>query len=126
MIDIPKTIRSFRYAFAGILALFRFENNARVHLLLATIAVLFGVWLRINATEWALVIACIGSVWAAEAFNSAIEKLCDLVSPSFNLQIKAVKDLAAAGVLLVALAAVGVAAVLFIPKMIAIYQGVSG
>jgi len=118
MIDIFKTIRSFKYAFTGILALFWFENNARVHLLLGAAAVILGYWLQISAVEWALVILSIGGVWAAEAFNTAIEKLCDVVSPALNRQIKSVKDLAAAGVLLVALATVGVALAVFGPKLL--------
>jgi diacylglycerol kinase len=121
MINIPKTIRSFKYAFAGLLTLFRFENNARVHLLAALVVAIAGVWLRLTSTEWALVCLAIGGVWSAEAFNTAIEKLCDVVSPQYHSQIKAVKDLAAAGVLLFALAAAGVAAAVFVPKILTHY-----
>ncbi|TAH10339.1 MAG: diacylglycerol kinase family protein [Runella slithyformis] len=117
MIDPFKTIRSFKYAFEGVVALFRFENNARVHLLLATVAIAMGIWIQLAALEWALVALAIGGVWAAEAFNTALEKLCDLVSPQFHPQIKAIKDLAAAGVLLLALAAVGVGLAIFVPKL---------
>lgn len=117
MIKIKKTIRSFKYAFAGVRALFRSENNARVHFLAAVAAVFLGTILKLTAVEWALVALCIGGVWGAEAFNTALEKLCDLVSPDIHPQIKAVKDLAAAGVLLLVLGAVVVGIVVFIPKL---------
>lgn len=35
----------------------------------------------ITRTEWIVIILCIGVVIAAELFNTAIEKLVDLVSP---------------------------------------------
>ena len=117
MINPKKTIRSFRYAFAGVLALFQSENNARVHFLAAVAAVVLGILLKLTAVEWALVALCIGGVWGAEAFNTALEKLCDLVSPNIHPQIKAIKDLAAAGVLLVVLGAVVVGIIVFIPKL---------
>ena len=117
MIKIKKTIRSFKYAFAGVWALFQSENNARVHFLAAAAAVFLGTILKLTAVEWALVALCIGGVWGAEAFNTALEKLCDLVSPDIHPQIKAVKDLAAAGVLLLVLGAVVVGIVVFIPKL---------
>jgi diacylglycerol kinase (ATP) len=108
MINIRKMLRSFGYAFEGLSALFRYENNARFHLLAAIGVLLAGVGLNIDAKEWALIALAIGGVWAAEAFNTALEKLCDLVSQGVHPQIKVIKDLAAAGVLIMA----GVAAVI--------------
>jgi diacylglycerol kinase (ATP) len=106
MIDVRKVLRSFRFAAQGIIDLFRFENNAKVHLLIAVVVLILGVWLQLSVVEWALIITQIGLVWAAEAFNTAIEKLCDFVSPGIHPQIKAVKDLASGAVLILALTAV--------------------
>ncbi|MGF7216522.1 diacylglycerol kinase (ATP) [Spirosoma lacussanchae] len=106
MIDWQKVVRSFRFAGQGILDLFRFENNARVHLLLAGLVVGAGLWLQLSRTEWAIIVTQIGLVWAAEAVNTAIEKLCDLVSPGYHPQIKAVKDLSSGAVLILAITAV--------------------
>ncbi len=102
MIDIRKMLRSFSYAIEGGAALFRYENNARFHLLAAIVVVIAGWYFNLDLVEWALIAIAIGGVWAAEAFNTALEKLCDLVSPHFHPQIKAVKDLAAAGVFIMA------------------------
>jgi diacylglycerol kinase (ATP) len=106
MIDVRKVLRSLRFAAQGIIDLFRFENNAKVHLLIAVVVLILGVWLQLSVVEWALIITQIGLVWAAEAFNTAIEKLCDFVSPGIHPQIKAVKDLASGAVLILALTAV--------------------
>ncbi|SOD98644.1 diacylglycerol kinase family protein [Spirosoma fluviale] len=106
MIDFRKVVRSFRFAGQGILDLFRFENNARVHLLVACIVVIAGLFLALSRIEWAIILTQIGLVWAAEAFNTAIEKLCDFVSPGIHPQIKAIKDLSSGAVLILTIMAV--------------------
>jgi diacylglycerol kinase len=113
MINLPKTIRSFKYALSGILYLFKTENNARVHLLAAITALVLGLWFHILAIEWALLSISIGMVCAAEAFNSAIEKICDVISIEKHPQIKIIKDVAAGAVLITAFAAVGVGVAIF-------------
>ncbi|QKZ12618.1 diacylglycerol kinase family protein [Spirosoma sp. KUDC1026] len=106
MIDVRKVLRSFRFAAQGIIDLFRFENNAKVHLLIAVIVIIAGLWLQLSVVEWAILVTQIGLVWAAEAFNTAIEKLCDFVSPGIHPQIKAIKDLSSGAVLILAVTAV--------------------
>lgn len=106
MIDFRKVLRSFRFASQGIIDLFRYENNAKVHLLLAILVVAAGVYLELSRTEWAIILTQIGLVWAAEAFNTAIEKLCDFVSPGLHPQIKAIKDISSGAVLILAITAV--------------------
>ncbi|TDE18496.1 diacylglycerol kinase family protein [Dyadobacter psychrotolerans] len=116
-INIRKAIRSFKYAGMGIYSLFRYENNARIHLIACILVVIAGMIVHISATEWCVVVILIGLVWSAEAMNTAIEKLADVVSPEYNPGIKDVKDLAAAGVLILAISAVIAGAVIFVPKI---------
>jgi len=59
---------------------------------------------------------------ALEAVNTSIETLADLVSKERNATIKKVKDLAAAGVLLAAMAALAVGVLVFLPKIIELFQ----
>ncbi|WP_080238955.1 diacylglycerol kinase family protein [Spirosoma rigui] len=108
MINGRKVVRSFRFAGQGIVDLFRYENNARVHLLVAILVVVLGSWLEISRVEWAILVTQIGLVWAAEAINTALEKLCDFVSPGIHPQIKAIKDMASGAVLILAIVAVTV------------------
>jgi diacylglycerol kinase len=113
MIDVLKTMHSFRYAGQGVVALFRSENNAKVHLLAAVVVIISGICLKISRIEWAIIMLQIGAVFAAEAINTALEKLCDLVEPAYHPQIKAIKDLASGAVLLLAVSAVVVAVLIF-------------
>lgn len=117
-VNIRKAIRSFRFAGIGIYGLFRFENNARIHLIAAILVTIAGIWLSLTSMEWCLIAIAIGLVWAGEAFNTSLEKLADVVSPDYHPGIKSVKDLAAAGVLLLTLAAVVVGLVIFVPKVL--------
>ena len=55
-----------------------------------------------------------------ESFNTALETLCDLVSPEFHPLVKRIKDVSAAAVLIAALAAVAIAALLLLPRLIAV------
>jgi len=120
-IDGLKVLRSFRFAGQGMLALFRFENNAKVHLLLAMLVIAAGLWLGLSRVEWAIILTQIGLVWAAEAINTAIEKLCDFVSPGLHPQIKAIKDMASGAVLMVAIMAVVVGLLVLGGRVLEVY-----
>ncbi|ADB37237.1 diacylglycerol kinase family protein [Spirosoma linguale] len=121
MIDIRKVFRSFRFAGQGILDLFRFENNAKVHLLVAGVVVIAGFALSLSRIEWAIIITQIGLVWAAEAFNTAIEKLCDFVSHGLHPQIKAIKDLSSGAVLILTITAVLAGLIIIGSHLLAIF-----
>lgn len=112
-----KRLRSFAYAFNGIRLLIQNEPNAWIHCAAAISAVALGFVLQISRLEWITIVVVIGMVLAAEAVNSSIEALADLVSPEYNEAIKRTKDLAAGAVLLVAIAAAVVGCIIFIPKL---------
>ena len=114
--------RSFVYAWQGIVSLFGNEPNARIHLCVALLVVAAGFFFNISASEWCLVTLCIGGVFMAEAFNTAIEKLCDKVSPQTDSLIKIAKDVAAGAVLLFVFAAIAVGLIVFLPKIIVFFS----
>ena len=115
---IQKYVKSFGYAFAGVADLVRGQFHAKVHLAATVVVVVFGFFFRISAVEWCLVALAIGSVIAAEALNTAVEYIVDMVSPEYHPLAGKAKDVAAGAVLLVAAAAACVAVIIFIPKII--------
>lgn len=115
--DMTARLRSFTYAAAGLRFLVRNEHNARIHAVLSCSVVLFGIVLRVSMDDWRWLIFSIGLVWMAEALNTAIEQLCNLVSPAPNPLIKASKDVAAGAVLVSAIAAAMVGALTFYPYL---------
>ncbi len=118
MPDLAKVFKSFGYAFKGIVSLFGHENNAKVHLIAGMLAVTAAFYLELNPTEWCILVIQIALVMAAEAFNTAVEKLCDVVSPEKHPVIGTVKDIAAGAVLITAIGAVISGLFLFLPKIL--------
>ena len=78
--------------------------------------------LDIDRGEWLAVIICIGAVFMAEGFNSAVEAVCDLVSPEHHPLVKRAKDIAAGAVLLMAVAALACGCIIFLPRLIALFS----
>lgn len=115
--SIKDRLQSFRFAFRGIGFLISGEHNAWIHCFAAICVVVCGFLFDISAFEWIAVSFAIGLVLAMEAVNSAIELLCDFVSPERREIIGRVKDLAAGAVLLVAITAAVIGGVVFFPKI---------
>jgi len=108
--------RSFpaRLAFAwrGLWHALRSEASLRLQATcLAAVVVALAV-LRPRAVWWALVLLACAAVLAAELLNSAIEQLADELHPHDSPGVRRAKDCAAAGVLIAALGALGVAVAL--------------
>ena len=115
-----KRAKAFKYAWQGMKAMVIYEHNARIHLVAALLAVIAGVVFSITAMEWCLIILCIALVIAAEALNSAIEALADKLCKEQDPLIGRAKDLGATAVTLLALAAVAIAAIIFIPRLLSL------
>ncbi len=119
-------LRSFRYAVNGLRLLLRHEHNSRVHLGAAIMVIALGSIRRVTACEWRWLILAILLVWTAEAFNSAIEWLCDLVSPGFHPLVKRIKDVAAGAVLMSSIGAAAIGVTVFWPYRFAAVHVISG
>jgi diacylglycerol kinase (ATP) len=112
-------LRAFGYAFAGLAYLMRTQTNFRIEVAIAVVAVIAGVWARFERWEWTLLLLTIVLVLSLEALNTAIEDAVTLASPRLDPRAKVAKDVAAAGVLIGATAAVGVGILLFGPRLTA-------
>ena len=112
---LKKLFGSFVYAFRGVARTAREERNFRIHLAAVCYVTWAGFLAELDALGWAAVLLCFGAVLSAELVNTALEHLCDAVCPEKNPHIKAAKDAAAGAVLVLSIAAVGVAAAVFGP-----------
>ena len=79
--------------------------------------VVAGLALDIRPLEWVAVLLCMGLVIGAELFNTAIERLVDLVSPQWHPVAGRVKDIAAGAVLVCAVVSVAVGLIVFVPYL---------
>ena len=109
--------KSFQYALAGVINFFKTEHNALIHLLATIVVLVLAVMLRVSGLEMIALVLAIGFVWVAELFNTAIEKIMDFISAEQDPNIKFIKDLSAAAVLLAACTAIAVGCFVFIPKL---------
>ncbi len=116
--SIRKRAKSFGYAFSGIRTLLRDEHNSRIHVFAMVCVIILGFILHLSSTEWCIVALCCGAVLMAEAMNSAVEAIADLVSPEYHPLIKKAKDVGAAGVLMMAIAAAAAGLIIFLPKIL--------
>jgi len=117
--SVRARLKSFRYAFEGLSVFFNTQHNALIHLLMTALVFIASVFFNINKTEAMAVILATGFVWSAELFNTAIEKLADMVTGEFHPGIKFIKDVSAAAVLIAAVAAFATGAIVFLPKILA-------
>ncbi len=108
---------SFGHALRGLRHLLATEPNARIHAVATLAVVALAVACRLVRWEWAALALATGSVWAAEALNTAVELLADEVTQERRERIGRAKDVAAAGVLATALAAAVVGLVVFVPHL---------
>ena len=118
---LAKRMMSFRHAFRGLGLLIQNEANMRIHLVLTAVVIAAGILLHISFAEWLIIILTIGFVLVAESLNSAVEKLCDLISPEKNSRIKNIKDMLAAGVLISSLAALIIGLLIFLPHILDLF-----
>lgn len=109
-------LRSLTFAVNGLKTLIKEEHNFRIHMVAASCAVLSGILLKITLIEWLIITLVIGIVLILEIINTSIEGIANLISPGFNPQIKKIKDIAAAGVLISSIIAVVIGLLVFIPK----------
>lgn len=114
---LSRRLKSFRYAFNGLFDLIKTQPNVRIHLAAMCLVVAGGLYFHLTPIEWCLISLAIALVLAAEAFNTALEYLTNLVSPDYNPLAGKTKDVAAAGVLLAAAGALAVGLIIFVPKI---------
>ena len=119
---LQKRIRSFGFAFKGIATLFRTQANAQIHAVAVVVITSLGFYLRLSSMEWCLIIACIAMVLMAEAINTAIEFVVDLVSPDYHPLAGKAKDVAAGAVLLSVIFCGIVWSIIYVPRIIALFQ----
>lgn len=109
-------LNSFVNAFHGIGIMLREEHNAWIHCAAAVLVTVAGLLTGLSRTEWIAIVFAIGMVMGAEALNTSVERLSDVVQPERDERIRRAKDLSAGAVLFCAIAAAIVGLIIFLPK----------
>lgn len=115
--QLSARLRSFRYAFRGLLLMLRTQHNAWIHALATIGVVAAGFVSGLSAGEWCWIVLAIAAVWTAEALNTAFEFLADVATKEFHPLVEKAKDVAAGAVLVTAIAAAVIGGIIFWPHL---------
>ncbi|MBP7831399.1 MAG: diacylglycerol kinase family protein [Candidatus Pacebacteria bacterium] len=111
-------LKSMSNAWRGIKIMFRGQYNIWIHTMILGLVVMAGIYFSITLLEWIFIIFAAGMVFAAEAFNTAIEIDMNLTSPEFHPHARDTKDVAAGAVLITAIVALLVGIIIFLPRFV--------
>lgn len=98
----PPLNRSFLNALNGIFQMLKSERNFQIELFALLVNLFLIVFLELNYVDAALILAVCFAVLSAEIFNTAVEKICDVLHPEFDPRIGFIKDISAGAVMLMA------------------------
>ncbi|WP_241285506.1 diacylglycerol kinase family protein [Chryseobacterium arthrosphaerae] len=113
----PPLHKSFLNAFQGVFAMIKTERNFQIELAAFFINLFLIFYFNLSGTDAALILLVSAAVLSAEIFNTAIERICDLIQPDFDPRIGFIKDISAGAVILMAIAAVIIGVIIY-PKYI--------
>ncbi|SUX44986.1 diacylglycerol kinase family protein [Chryseobacterium indoltheticum] len=86
--------------------MFRSERNFQLEVIALLINIILIFYLKLSTIDTVLVLIVSFGVLSAEIFNTAIEKICDIIQPEFDKRIGFIKDISAGAVTLMAVASV--------------------
>ena len=98
--------KAFGHSFSGLGYLIRTQQAALVHIFANVIVFWLAFWLKMESSEWVIIILTVTMVWATEILNTAVETIIDLVTEEIHPLAKAAKDLGAAAVFVTASGAI--------------------
>ncbi len=113
----PNILRSFKYAFEGLMSGVKTERNWKLGIVEAIIVIFAGFYLNISREDWIIVIILIGVVLYAELCNSAIEAIVDSFTSHEHPGAKLAKDFSAGSVVILIIAAAIVGLIIFLPYL---------
>ncbi|HEY4033883.1 MAG TPA: diacylglycerol kinase family protein [Ktedonobacteraceae bacterium] len=113
-----KFIAGFGYAFHGLWYTLCTQRHARIHIFIATLAIIMGIILHISALEFAIVFVAITGVFTTEMLNTVAELCVDLASPEYHPLAKIAKDVAAGAVLANAILSIIIGLFIFLPHLL--------
>ena len=87
-------------------------NSFIVHVPIAMVVLITGVWIGLEPISISLLMLCVGTVMAAELFNSSLESLAKAITDQADHNVANALDIASGAVLLGGLTAAVVGAVI--------------
>lgn len=116
--------RSVMHAWNGLIHTVVHQRNMRMHVIAGLLVGLVGSGVPLGLAEKVTLIFCVLLVLFAEMLNSALEQLVDLAIQQFDEKAKLTKDIAAAGVLVLAIGTIVIFAAVLVHNADVIFSHV--
>lgn len=117
--------KSLGYAWSGLIHTVVHQRNMRMHIIAGILVGLVGSAVPLGLAEKAILIFCVTLIFFAEMLNSALEQLVDLAIQQFDERAKLTKDIAAAGVLVLAIGSMVIFAAILVHDADVIFRDVT-
>lgn len=117
--SIKALFNVIKYSLEGYIHFYKYERSSILHLIVAAGIILGSLTLNLNPVEWLFIIFILLVMLAIELLNTAIEAVCDLVSPEYNKLVKVAKDSASAATFSISLALIVAGCIIYVPKIMA-------
>jgi diacylglycerol kinase len=82
------------------------------------VAIAISLLLHISKIEFIIILICIGLVWSAELFNTALEHIVDKITNEQAVWARKTKDASAGAVLILAIVALVIGIIIWLPYLI--------
>lgn len=105
-LSLSSRLKSVIHALRGLNFMLQTQRNAWLHVAATVLVILLASFLQVRLEDWRWLVVAMVMVWVAEAFNTAVEYVCEVVPPDYSEAVKRAKDVAAGAVLLCAFGAV--------------------
>ena len=102
----PSFFKSVQNAKSGAVWMFRNERNFQLEFVALVVNIFLIYELKLSLLDSAIILLVSFVVLAAETFNTAIEKICDIVQPRYDERVRFIKDISAGAVILLAFCSV--------------------
>lgn len=109
----PPIHTSFVNALRGVFYMLQSERNFQIEFLALLINLFLIFYLQLSSLDTILILMVSFGVLSAEIFNTAIEKMCDVIQPEFDKRIGFIKDISAGAVILMTTASVIVGIIVY-------------
>lgn len=106
-------LQSFKSAFDGFFYCRKTQRTFRFHLLATILVLILAYCLKIERSEFLILLLTILLVLTLEMINTAFESLVDIVAPEWKEKAMIAKDVAAGAVLLAAVFAIFIGIIIF-------------
>lgn len=115
MLNIPRLIKSFRYALRGLFIAWQQEQSFRIQVVSALVVVGLMIWFPLPLWQIIALLLLMVFVLALELINSILERFVDVFKPRIHPIVEEIKDLMAGAVLIASLGALIVGFLIFVP-----------